>query len=70
VLLGVEVRHGVAVFDAPHPLGHAIDEEEGPARVVLPAPPWPTRATLRILAEGNVFTSASGATVGPPVTGR
>ena len=23
---------------------------------VLPAPPWPTRATLRILAVGNVFT--------------
>ena len=26
------------------------------ASVVLPAPPWPTRATLRILAVGNVFT--------------
>ena len=24
--------------------------------MVLPAPPWPTRATLRILAVGNVFT--------------
>src|SRR5438067_10021349 len=24
--------------------------------VVFPAPPWPTRATLRILAGGNVFT--------------
>src|SRR5919197_3221968 len=33
-------------------------------RVVFPAPPWPTRATLRILAEGNVFTPASEATVG------
>ena len=26
------------------------------ASVVLPAPPWPTRATLRIFAVGNVFT--------------
>src|SRR6266550_4410831 len=24
--------------------------------VVLPAPPWPTRATFRILAGGNDFT--------------
>src|SRR5438105_8141099 len=28
------------------------------ARVVFPAPPWPTRATLRILAGGKVFTPA------------
>src|SRR2546423_11679789 len=28
------------------------------ARVVFPAPPWPTRAALRILAGGKVFTPA------------
>jgi hypothetical protein len=26
-------------------------------RVVLPALPWPTRATLRILDDGNVFNA-------------
>src|SRR5947199_1906478 len=34
------------------------------ARVVFPELPCPTRATLRILAVGKVFTPASGATVG------
>ena len=27
------------------------------AREVLPAPPWPTRATLRNFEVGNVFTN-------------
>src|SRR3954447_16239138 len=38
-------------------------------RVVFPALPWPTRATLRILAEGNVFTPASEATGRAPGDG-
>src|SRR5438132_485603 len=29
------------------------------ATVVFPAPPWPTSATLRILAGGKLFTGAS-----------
>src|SRR3954447_4797924 len=40
------------------------------ARVVLPAPPWPTRATLRIWAGGYVFTGTSLRLASPPRTGR
>ena len=39
-------RRGIA----PAPSSSASASE------VLPAPPWPTRATLRIFAVGNVFT--------------
>src|SRR5437764_2169513 len=34
--------------------------------VVFPAPPWPTSATLRILAGGNVFTQHPFAVSGRP----
>src|SRR5437762_9245185 len=34
--------------------------------VVFPAPPWPTSATLRILAGGNVFTQAPLSVDRPP----
>ena len=36
------------------------------ASVVFPAPPWPTRATLRILADGKLFTGASRVLRGLP----
>src|SRR5437660_7187691 len=34
------------------------------ASVVFPAPPWPTRATLRILAGGKLFIGTSGRHLG------
>src|SRR5436190_14236498 len=34
--------------------------------VVLPAPPWPTRATFRILAGGNDFTQHLASLAVPP----
>src|SRR5687768_2182837 len=46
-----------------------FEKRSASASVVFPELPCPTRATFLILAEGNVFTPASTATVGPPVTG-
>ena len=52
-LLGVEVGDGVAVLDLSEPRDGARGKSSASASDVLPAPPWPTRATLRICEVGN-----------------
>ena len=64
LLLGIEVAGG-RCWSSTRPrrgIAPAVNSRAS-AREVLPAPPWPTRATLRIFAVGNVFTN-------PPVASR
>ncbi len=49
-LLGLGVAHRRALFDAAQSRDDPSPVQEASARVVLPAPLWPTRATFRMVA--------------------
>ena len=55
LLLGLGVGDGRAVLHPADPVDGAGPGSSASASVVLPLPPWPTRATLRILSVGHAL---------------
>jgi hypothetical protein len=66
---GIEVADGVALFNRAAVVMAPVAASRLSARVVLPAAPWPTRATERILALRSWLIEVPMDMFGSPAAG-